>query len=69
VLSQDQDIGYVSVLCDKLPQNECLKISEDANIPLWCTKRHYMKIKTVQHSVYKDQQRRVNQVMKLSQDQ
>jgi hypothetical protein len=41
---QDEPIVHISVIFNKAAPNEILKIADDANTPMWLTKKLYTKI-------------------------
>ena len=41
---QDEPIVLISVIFNKAAPNEILKIADDANTPMWLTKKLYTKI-------------------------
>lgn len=41
---QDEPLVHISVIFNKAAPNEILKIADDANTPMWLTKKLYTKI-------------------------
>jgi hypothetical protein len=41
---QDEPMVHISVIFNKAAPNEILKIADDANTPMWLTKKLYTKI-------------------------
>ena len=42
--TQDEPLVHISVIFNKAVPNEILKIAEEANTPMWLTKKLYTKI-------------------------